>query len=86
MKLFHKRGGGVNRISYLLFRTAYVFRNTVKVLNKDFIKAVGGGGVTVLWNFFIKFRFFLAMASLIDTAFNESMFVFLTMIIKDGET
>ena len=44
MKLFHKRGGGVNRISYLLFRTAYVFRNTVKVLNKDFIKAVRGGG------------------------------------------
>ena len=43
MKLFHKRGGGVNRISYLLFRTAYVFRNTVKVLNKDFTKAVRGG-------------------------------------------
>ena len=58
MKLFHKRGGGVNRISYLLFRTAYVFRNTVKVLNKGFIKAVRGE-VKVLWNFFIKFCFFL---------------------------
>ena len=34
--------------NYLLFRTAYVFRNTVKVLNKDFIKAVRGGGGTVL--------------------------------------
>ena len=43
MKLFHKRGGGVNRISYFLFRTAYVFINTVKVLNKDFIKVVQGG-------------------------------------------
>ena len=27
---------------------SYVFRNTVKVLNKDFIKAVWWGGVTVL--------------------------------------
>ena len=46
MKNFHKRGGGgrVNRISYLLFRTVNVLRNTVKVLNKDFIKAVRGGG------------------------------------------
>ena len=28
-------------------------------LNKDFIKAVRGGGVTVLWKYFIKFRYFL---------------------------
>ena len=34
------RGRGVNRISYLLFRNTYVLRNTVKFLNKDFIKAV----------------------------------------------
>ena len=33
-------------------------QNTVKILNKDFIKAVRGGGDTVLRNFFIKFRFF----------------------------
>ena len=45
MKLFQKQGGGVNRISYLLFRNTYVLRNTVKVLNKDFIKAVPGGGL-----------------------------------------
>ena len=44
MKLFHKRGGGVNWISYLLFRTTYALGNTVKILNKDFIKAVEGGG------------------------------------------
>ena len=43
--------GGVNRISYLLFRTAYVFRNAVKVLNRDFIKA----------DFIIKFRFVICM-------------------------
>ena len=40
------RGRGVNRISYLLFRIIYVLRNTVKLLNRDFVKAVGG--VTVL--------------------------------------
>ena len=34
---------GVNRISYLLFRYTYVLRNTVKFLNRDFIKAVQGG-------------------------------------------
>ena len=36
----------------------YVLRNTVKFLNMDFIKAVRGGGVTILWNIFIKLRFF----------------------------
>ena len=40
-------GGGGNRISYLLFRNVYVLKNTVKVLNKDFIKSVRGGGVAV---------------------------------------
>ena len=44
MKLFQKRGGGFNWISYLLFRTTYALGNTVKILNKDFIKAVEGGG------------------------------------------
>ena len=39
MKLFYKRGGGVNRISYLLFRNMYVLRNKVKFLNKDFLKS-----------------------------------------------
>ena len=63
MKLFHKRGGGVNRISYLLFRTAYVFRNTVKVLNKDFIKAVREGGLCFL-KLFHQIQFFGGKASL----------------------
>ena len=31
MKLFHKRGGGVNQISYLLFKTIYVLGNAVKM-------------------------------------------------------
>ena len=35
-------------------------QNTVKILNKDFIKAVRGGGAPVLGNFFIKFRFFFS--------------------------
>ena len=35
--------GGVNQISYLLFRNIYVLRNAVQFLNKDFIKAVQGG-------------------------------------------
>ena len=39
-------------------------QNTFKILNKDFIKALRGG-VTVLWNFFIKCRFFMVNASLI---------------------
>ena len=60
MKTFHKRGGGgVNRISYFLFKSTYVPKNTVKFLNKDFIKAVRGGGGPVLGNFFKKFRIFL---------------------------
>ena len=58
MKTFHKRGG-VNRISYLLFRTTYVPEIRSKILNKDFIKAVRGGGAAVLWKVFIKFRIFL---------------------------
>ena len=56
MKLFHKRGGGFNRISYLLFRITHVLKNTVEVLNKDFIKAVRGGHRFM--KLFIKFRFF----------------------------
>ena len=37
----------------------FVAKFTVKNLNKDFINAVRGGGVTVLWKYFIKFRYFL---------------------------
>ena len=51
MKLFHKRGeggGGVNRISYLLFRNVLPLKKPEKNQNKDFIKAVRGGGVTIL--------------------------------------
>ena len=43
MKLFHKRGGRVNRISYLLFRNVKALKNERKNQNKDFIKAVRGG-------------------------------------------
>ena len=50
--------GGVNRISYLLFRTVNVLRNTVKVLNKDFIKAVRGGGGRRFVKLFHKIQFF----------------------------
>ena len=44
MKLFHKRGGGVNQISYLLFRNVKALKSERKNQNKDFIKAVRGGG------------------------------------------
>ena len=37
----------------------FVAKFTVKNLNKDFINAVRGGGVTVLWKYFIKKRYFL---------------------------
>ena len=37
----------------------FVAKFTVKNLNKDFTNAVRGGGVTVLWIYFIKFRYFL---------------------------
>ena len=30
-----------------------------KNLNKDFTNTIRGGGVTILWKFFVKFRFFL---------------------------
>ena len=59
MNFFRKREGWVNRISHLLFRTVYVFRNTVKVLNKDFIKAVWGGGGSPFYETFHKIPFFL---------------------------
>ena len=52
--------GGRGQPDFISLIQKYICtRNTVKFLNKDFIKAVRGGGVTVLWNFFIKFRFFL---------------------------
>ena len=64
MKNFHKRGGaGVNRISYLLFRNTYVLRNTVKFLNKDFIKLSTGGGHRLM-KLFHKILLFWGDASL----------------------
>ena len=47
-------GGGVNWISYLLFRTIYVLRNTIKILNKNFIKSLQGGWMKL----FHKIQFF----------------------------
>ena len=52
MKKIHKRGGGVNRISYLLFKTAYVFRNAVKVLNLGFHKSSTGGEASPFYETF----------------------------------
>ena len=52
------------------FYISYSEMYTVKVLNKDFIKSVRGGGVAV-W-FFIKFRFFLRNASLTTFLFSLS--------------
>ena len=43
----------------VLSNVDFVAKFTVKNLNKDFIKAVRGGGVPVLWKYFIKFRYFL---------------------------
>ena len=57
MKSQTGRGGQPDFIS-LIQNYIHVLRNTVKFLNKDLIKAVRGWGVTVLWNFFMKFRFF----------------------------
>ena len=44
MKLVHKQGGGVNWISYLLFRNVKAIKSKRKNQNKDFKKAVRGGG------------------------------------------
>ena len=52
-KLFANRRGGSTG-----FHISYSEIHMYKVLNKNFIKAVRGGGAPVLWNFFIKFRFF----------------------------
>ena len=41
----------------------FVAKFTLTNVNKDFINAVRGGGVTVLWKYFIKIRYFLTMAS-----------------------
>ena len=49
MKLFHKRGGGGGQPDFISLIQNYICtQNTVKILNKDFIKAVRGGGGTVL--------------------------------------
>ena len=64
MKLFHKRGEGVNRISYLLFRTTYVPEIRSKILNKDFIKAVRGGGRRFMKSFHKIPDFFKGMLPL----------------------
>ena len=42
----------------------FVAKFTVKNMNKDFINAVQGGGVAVLWKYFIKNGIFWTMASL----------------------
>ena len=40
-------GGGDQPDFICLIQNTYVLRNAVRFLNKDFIKAVDGGGVTV---------------------------------------
>ena len=63
---FFTNGGEGSIGFHISYSELHIFRNTVKVLNKDFIKAVRGGGITVLWKFFIRFSvFFSTMASLI---------------------
>ena len=61
MKSFHKRGG-VSPFSYSYSDFIYPIIYELiygKNLNKDFTNTTRGGGVTILWKFFIKFRFFL---------------------------
>ena len=58
MKLFHKRGGGQPDFISLI-QKCYAPKKARTNQNKDFIKAVRGGGVTILWKVFINFRFFL---------------------------
>ena len=60
MKTFHK-WGGVSRFSYsysdFIYPIIYEFIYG-KNLNKDFTNTIRGGGVTILWKFFIKNVFF----------------------------
>ena len=57
MKFFHKQGGSTG--FHISYSEIVILPKFVENLNKDFIKAVRGGGVTVFWKYFIKFRYFL---------------------------
>ena len=59
-----KRTPQINRISYILFRNIYVLRSAIKNQNKDFIKAVQGGGLRFM-KLFHSIQLFLGKASLI---------------------
>ena len=51
------RGGSTG--FHISYSEIVIIPKFVENLKKDFIKAVRGGGVTVLWKYFIKFRYFL---------------------------
>ena len=61
MKLFHKRGGRGQPDFISLIQNYICTRNTVKILNKDFIKAVRGGGGHRFMKVFHKIPVFLLM-------------------------
>ena len=63
MKLFHKRGGGQPDFISLI-QNYICTQNTVKILNKDFIKAVRGGGHRFMKLFHKIPLFFFVNASL----------------------
>ena len=61
MKSFHKRGGGSLRF-HTLIQISYILLYTSSFTVKIWIRISQiqhGGGGTILWKFFIKFRFFL---------------------------
>ena len=58
MKTFHKREGGGQPDFISLIQKPICTRNTVRFLNKDFIKAVRGGGHRFV-KLFHKIPFFL---------------------------
>ena len=51
------RGGSTG--FHISYSEIVIIPKFVENLNKDFIKAVRGGGVTILWKYFIKFRYIL---------------------------
>ena len=62
MKYFHKTVTPPRTVFYEILIQKYVviIPKFVENLKKNFIKAVRGGGVTSLWQYFIKFRYFLS--------------------------
>ena len=56
-EIFHKQGGSTG--FHISYSEIVILPKFVENLNKDFINAVRGGGVTILWKYFIKFRYFL---------------------------